>query len=138
MFNDFYTYYINENKVIHIWDEKKVPVITDYDESYASYNGERWVVKIDLVKPEALDRNDLYENGVPAEMIEESALMFLEEQCLNTPLKLLLNGAFHRFFPDTADFQVGGIYISNTSKRGLFDVTEMVAIDGSVTVVEER
>ncbi len=59
MFSDFYAYYINENKVIHIWDEKKVPVITGYDGPYASYSGEQWTVKADLVKPEALDRNDL-------------------------------------------------------------------------------
>lgn len=138
MFSDFYAYYINENKVIHIWDEKKVPVITGYDGPYASYSGERWAVKADLVKPEALDRNDLYENGVPAELIEESTLMFLESRCIDSSLKILLNGACHRFFPDTTDFQVGGIYISNTSKRGLLDVTQMATIDGSVPVVEER
>ncbi len=112
MCNDFFTYFINENVVLHIWDERWIPIITETDPGYATYSEERLSVRIDLLKPEVYARRDVYENGVPDELILQRGIMFLDSKCLETSLKELLLKACMYFWPDKRDFAIRDVTIA--------------------------
>ena len=112
MCNDFFTYLINEKKVLHVWGEGKIPVLSGISDDYAFYNGERLAVRIDLCEPEVYSCKSVYEYGVPENLIVRRGIMFLDKPCLELRLKDILNKALHFFYPETHEFAISGVVIS--------------------------
>lgn len=138
MCNDIFVPFTKQNKVLHIWDEKYVPVITDYDKNhkYAVYNGEKLCLKVDLCSMELFKRSDIYENGVPTELIEKRLLVFRNKKCIESSFMDILMDAIPIFDCAEQDYVISGCVIAQSNGQFLNIYDGL--LDNSVPKAEEK
>ena len=125
MGNDFFVPFTRENKVLHIWDERVLPVITAYNDKYAVYSEERLSLRVDLCEMELFQRSDIYENGVPNELIEKRIIIFRDKKCLYSSLREILMDALIIFGKVEGSYEIGGCIIAQSG--GMFlDISAVV------------
>lgn len=136
MCNDIFVPFTKQNKVLHIWDEKYIPVITDKNHKYALYNEERLCLKVDLCSMELFKRKDIYENGVPAELIERRLLVFRDKKCIESSFRDILMDAIPIFGCVEQDYEISGCIIAQSNGQFLNIYDGL--LDNSVSKAEEK
>lgn len=135
MCNDFFVPFTKQNKVLHIWDERYIPVITDCNDKYAAYSGYRLALRVDLCSMELFQRKDIYENGVPNELIERSLLVFRDKKCIDSSFKDILMDAIPIFMSTEQNHEISGCIISQ-SHGGFLNIYDGL-LDNSVPKAQE-
>lgn len=136
MCNDIFVPFTKQNKVLHIWDEKYVPVITDKNHKYALYNEEKLCLKVDLCSMELFKRSDIFENGVPDELIERRLLVFRDKKCIDSSFGDILLDAIPIFNSPEQDYEISGCIIAQSNGKFLNIYDGL--LDNSVPKAEEK
>ena len=135
MCNDIFVPFPKYNKVLHIWDERYIPVITNSNDKYAFYSGERLCLKVDLCSMELFKRKDIYENGVPDELIERRLLVFRDKKCIDSSFKDILMDAIPIFGIAEQNYEISGCIVSQ-SHGGFLNIYDGL-LDNSIPKVQE-
>lgn len=130
MCNDIFVPFTKQNKVLHIWDERCIPVITDHNDKYATYNEEKLCLRVDLCSMELFKRKDIYENGVPDDLIKRRLLVFRDKKCIDSSFKDILMDAIPIFNSAEQNYEISGCIIAQ-SHGGFLNIYDGL-LDNSV------
>lgn len=135
MCNDIFVPFPKYNKVLHIWDERMIPVITESNDKYAIYSEERLSLKVDMCSMELFKRKDIYENGVPDELIEKRLIVFRDKKCIDSSFRDILIDAIPIFKSTDQDYAISGCIIAQ-SHGGFLNIYDGL-LDNSVPNAQE-